>query len=260
MRRIRLIVAYDGTEYCGWQKQNNAITVEGVLTKALEELLREKVEVIGASRTDSGVHAMGNIAVFDTESKIPAEKFAIALNHYLPEDIRVQSSDEVCKEYHPRYQKTEKIYEYAVLNTKIALPTYKRYSYHVYQKLNISEIKKAAKVLEGEHDFSAFCSAGSQVKSKVRTIYEISVEETPVPFSNGNLLRFRVHGNGFLYNMVRIIVGTLLEVGMGRRTVENVEEAILTGNRQKAGPTAPPQGLLLAEIRHVDSTVADIDR
>ena len=121
-------------------------------------------------------------------------------------------------------------------------------------------MKKAAKVLEGEHDFSAFCSAGSQVKSKVRTIYEVSVEEMPVPFSNGNLLRFRVHGNGFLYNMVRIIVGTLLEVGMGRRTVQNVEEAILTGNRQKAGPTAPPQGLLLAEIRHVDSTVADIDR
>lgn len=250
MRRIRLVVAYDGTNYSGWQMQNNAVTIEGELRKGLRNLLGEEIELIGASRTDAGVHAMGNLAVFDTESQIPEDKFAIALNHFLPEDIRVQCSDEVSLEYHPRYQKTEKTYEYTVLNTKIALPAWRLYSYHVYQNLNVGEIKKAAQILEGEHDFSAFCSAGSQVKSKVRTIYEVSIHEEPIVAENGGkIIRFRVRGNGFLYNMVRIVVGTLLEVGMERRTVESVREALVTGKRQKAGPTAPPQGLVLLKIQ-----------
>lgn len=253
MRRIRLIVAYDGTGYCGWQIQRNGVTIQGELEKALQKLLGETVEVIGASRTDSGVHALGNIAVFDTESRIPAEKFAIAVNHFLPEDIRIQKSDEVETEYHPRYQKTEKIYEYTVLNTVIELPAWRHYSYHVYQKLDIEMMRKAAGELLGEHDFSAFCSAGSQVKSKVRTIYDIAVTEEPVPDENGGrIIRLRVRGNGFLYNMVRIIAGTLLEAGMGRRSVESIREAIQTGNRGKAGPTAPPQGLMLIDIHHAE--------
>lgn len=252
MRRIRLVVAYDGTNYSGWQMQKNATTIEGELAGALRNLLGKEVPLIGASRTDAGVHAMGNIAVFDTDSKIPQDKFAIALNHYLPEDIRVRYSDEVTSDYHPRYEKTVKTYEYTVLNCEIALPAWRLYSYHVYRPLNIESMKAAAELLEGEHDFSAFCSAGSQVKSKVRTVYEISIQETPLSFCAGHVLRFRVRGNGFLYNMVRIIVGTLLEVGMGRRTVESVQEALATGERQQAGPTAPPQGLMLAEIRHCD--------
>ena len=252
-RRIRLIVAYDGTEYCGWQIQKNGVTIEGELTRGLRELLGEEVEVIGASRTDSGVHALGNIAAFDTESRIPADKFAAALNGYLPEDIRVQHSDEVSPDYHPRYQKTEKTYEYTILNTRSALPIWQRYSYHVYQELDVEAMREAAKMLEGEHDFSAFCSAGSQVKSKVRTIYEVSVHEEEISTGNGGrLLRIRVRGNGFLYNMVRIIAGTLVEVGMGRRTVESIRLALETGDRQKAGPTAPPQGLMLVEIRSCD--------
>lgn len=252
-RRIRLIVAYDGTEYCGWQIQKNGVTIEGELSRGLRELLGEEVEVIGASRTDSGVHALGNIAVFDTESRIPSDKFAAALNGYLPADIRVQRSDEVSPDYHPRYQKTEKTYEYTILNTRIALPVWQRYSYHVYQELDANAMKEAAKLLEGEHDFSAFCSVGSQVKSKVRTIYEVSVQEEEISVGNGGkLLRIRVRGNGFLYNMVRIVAGTLVEVGMGRRTVESIREALETGDRQKAGPTAPPQGLMLVEIRSCD--------
>lgn len=250
MRRIRLIVAYDGTGYCGWQIQDNAVTVEGELTKALCTWLQEEVEVIGASRTDSGVHAFGNIAVFDTESRIPAEKFAIGINHYLPADIRVQRSDEVEADYHPRYRKTEKTYEYTILNTKIAIPVYDRYAYHVYHALDVSMMRKAGELLIGEHDFSAFCSAGSQVKSKVRTVYEVTVQEEPVPGCNGgSRICIRVRGNGFLYNMVRIIAGTLLEVGQGRRTLQDVEEALASGERKKAGPTAPPQGLTLMEIR-----------
>ena len=151
MRRIRLIVAYDGTDYCGWQIQDNAVTVEGELTKALRTWLQEEVEIIGASRTDSGVHALGNIAVFDTESRIPTEKFAIGINHYLPADIRVQCSDEVEADYHPRYQKTEKIYEYTILNTKIAIPVYDRYAYHVYHALDVPMMRKAGELLMGEH-------------------------------------------------------------------------------------------------------------
>ncbi len=165
MRRIRLVVAYDGTDYCGWQIQDNATTVEGELTRALRTWLQEDVVLIGASRTDSGVHALGNIAVFDTESRIPAERFAVGVNRYLPDDIRVQRSDEVAADYHPRYRQTEKTYEYTVLNTKIALPVYDRYAYHVYQAMDIPVMREAAALLVGEHDFSAFCSAGSQVKS-----------------------------------------------------------------------------------------------
>lgn len=250
MRRIRLIVSYDGTNYSGWQIQKNSVTVEGELRNALRQLLKEDVEVIGASRTDAGVHAMGNIAVFDTNSGIPSEKFAIALNHYLPDDIRIQYSDEVEAEYHPRYQNTEKTYEYTILNTKIALPMWRNYSYHVYQELDCHAMRQAAELLVGEHDFSAFCSAGAQVKSKVRTIYEVSLSEEPISNTEGRIIRIRVRGNGFLYNMVRIIAGTLLDVGMGRRTPQQVREALQTGERQKAGPTAPPQGLMLVKIEH----------
>lgn len=252
MRRIRLIVAYDGTSYSGWQIQDNTVTVEGELTKALRTWLKEDVELIGASRTDSGVHALGNIAVFDTESQIPAEKFAIGVNHYLPEDIRVQHSEEVPADYHPRYRRTEKTYEYTILNTKISLPVWQRYAFHVYRDLDTAAMQEAGQLLVGEHDFSAFCSAGSQVKSKIRTVHEVSVMTEAAPGCNGgHIIRIRVRGNGFLYNMVRIIAGTLLEAGQGRCTVEDIKKALVTGERGLAGPTAPPQGLMLVEIREV---------
>lgn len=251
MRRIRLRVAYDGTNYCGWQIQDNAITVEEVLTKALAELLQKPVELIGASRTDSGVHAMGNVAVFDTESRIPAEKFAIALNRYLPEDIRVQKSEDVAADFHPRYCDSKKTYEYTITNTAIQIPQRGRYSYHVYYSLDVAKMRKAAKCFIGTHDFSAFCSVGSQVKSKVRTIYSVEVETSEIRGANpGREIVIRISGNGFLYNMVRIIAGTLLEVGAGRREIATVEEAIATGERSKAGPTAPAHGLMLKEIEY----------
>lgn len=251
MKRIRLIVAYDGTEYCGWQIQKNAVTVEGELNQALSKLCRERIEVIGASRTDSGVHAMGNVAVFDTESKIPPEKIAMAVNHYLPEDIRVQHSEEVSKEFHPRYCESQKTYEYTIMETTVAIPIGRKYSYHVYHKLDLKKMQEAAGYFLGTHDFSAFCSAGSQVKSKVRTIERMVLTEQPFEAGNpGRWVKIQVTGNGFLYNMVRIIAGTLVEVGIGRRTPEQVKEAIDSGKRQLAGPTAPPQGLLLVEIKY----------
>lgn len=251
MKRIRLIIAYDGTGYCGWQIQNNAVTVEGELTKALHQLLKEETEVIGASRTDSGVHAMGNVAVFDTETRIPPEKIAIALNHHLPEDIRIQRSEQVADDFHPRYHESVKTYEYTVLNTKMEDPVRRRYTYHVFQALDICAMREAAEKFVGTHDFSAFCSAGSQVKSKERTIYEAEIEEQDVSKDGeGREIIIRVSGNGFLYNMVRIIAGTLIEVGQGRRSVASVEQALMTGERSKAGPTAPARGLMLKGIRY----------
>ena len=196
MKRIKLIVAYDGTNYCGWQTQINGITVEEVLNKTLSGLLKEDIRVIGASRTDSGVHALGNVAVFDTESKIPGDKFSFALNQRLPEDIRIQESCQVADDFHPRFCDTIKTYEYKILNRKFALPTERLYSAFVYYPLDVEKMQMAAAYLVGEHDFKSFCSSGSQVESTVRTITDISVEK------HGEMISIRVSGNGFLYNMV----------------------------------------------------------
>lgn len=261
MRRIRLRIAYDGTGYCGWQIQNNGISVEQRLTEALCELLGEKTEVTGASRTDAGVHALGNVAVFDTDSHIPADKFAYALNRHLPDDIRILLSEEVPGDFHPRYCESTKTYEYSVLASRIQIPVKNRYSHHVYQSLDVEKMRQAAKEIEGPHDFSAFCSAGSQVKTKERTVYRVDIEKQPLPDTWGAdvpgiagcyELKIRVCGNGFLYNMVRIIAGTLLEVGMGRRSVESVKDALESGDRSKAGPTAPAKGLMLVKIDYME--------
>ena len=246
MRRILLRVAYDGTRYHGWQLQNNEITIEGCLNQALTELLRIPVQVAGASRTDAGVHAYDNVAVFDTDSRIPAEKFAPALNARLPEDIVVQESKEVGADFHPRYAQSRKTYEYRVLNRRYPLPGECRFAHFVYGVLDLDSMQQAADYIVGEHDFACFMAAGSQVKTSVRTVYTLDVE------IEGDMMYIRVTGNGFLYNMVRIIAGTLLEVGMGRRSPESVKEAIESKDRQMAGPTAPAKGLHLVRLEFVD--------
>ena len=209
MKRVKLIIAYDGTNYCGWQIQINGITVEEVLNKAISELTGVETAVIGASRTDSGVHAMGNVAVFDTESKIPGEKFSFALNQRLPNDIRIQKSEEVPLEWHPRFCNSTKTYEYKILNRKFDMPTQRLYTHFVYMPLNVEKMKEAAKYIVGEHDFASFCSSGSQVESTVRTVYRLEVDK------NDDVISIIISGNGFLYNMVRIIVGTGIKVGLG---------------------------------------------
>jgi tRNA pseudouridine38-40 synthase len=245
MKRIKLIVAYDGTNYCGWQTQINGITVEEVLNKTLSGLLKEDIRVIGASRTDSGVHALGNVAVFDTESKIPGDKFSFALNQRLPEDIRIQESCQVADDFHPRFCNTIKTYEYKILNRKFALPTERLYSAFVYYPLDVEKMQMAAAYLVGEHDFKSFCSSGSQVESTVRTITDISVEK------HGEMISIRVSGNGFLYNMVRIIVGTLMKIGLGVWEPERMEEILNACDRNAAGPKAEARGLTLVEIRYL---------
>lgn len=245
MKRIKLIVAYDGTNYCGWQTQINGITVEEVLNKTLSGLLKEDIRVIGASRTDSGVHALGNVAVFDTESKIPGDKFSFALNQRLPEDIRIQESCQVADDFHPRFCDTIKTYEYKILNRKFALPTERLYSAFVYYPLDVEKMQMAAAYLVGEHDFKSFCSSGSQVESTVRTITDISVEK------HGEMISIRVSGNGFLYNMVRIIVGTLMKIGLGVWEPERMEEILNACDRNAAGPKAEARGLTLVEIKYL---------
>jgi len=238
-KRVRLTVAYDGTNYHGWQLQNNGITIEEVLNKCLSELLSEPIQVIGASRTDSGVHALGNIAVFDTTNRMPAGKISYALNQRLPEDIRIQKSEEVPLDWHPRYHESRKTYEYRIYRAEFPLPTKRLYSYFVYRPLNVEWMQEAAAYLEGEHDFKSFCQTGAQVESTVRTLHWVQVEE------QGADMVLRVCGNGFLYNMVRIIAGTLIEVGQGRRKPESMLDVLEACDRAAAGPTAPACGLTL---------------
>lgn len=240
-KRVRMVVAYDGTKYHGWQLQDNGITIESELNRCLSALLGEEIRVIGASRTDSGVHALGNVAVFDMASRIPPEKISYALNQRLPEDIRIQKSDQVSLDWHPRYCKSRKTYEYRIYRGEFPMPVKRLYSYFTYHVLQVEKMRQAAGYLEGEHDFKSFCQTGAQVESTVRTIYNIQVEE------QGADLVIRVCGNGFLYNMVRIIAGTLIEVGQGKRTPDSMGQILEAKNRSAAGPTAPAHGLTLVK-------------
>ena len=239
MRRIKLTVAYDGTSYHGWQFQPGSPTIEGELNKHLTELFKEEITVIGASRTDSGVHALCNVAVFDTNARIPAERVAYALNQRLPEDIRIRKSEEVEADFHPRKQVTRKTYEYKILNEEFANPVERLYAHFTYVPLDEKKMQEAARYLVGEHDFQSFCAAGSTAETTIRNIYDITVERKET------MISIKVTGNGFLYNMVRIIAGTLMEVGKGRFTPEQVKEILEAKDRTKAGPTAPAKGLML---------------
>ncbi len=244
MKRIKLVVAYDGTAYAGWQLQPNQPTVEGKLNQALSELLGEEITVIGASRTDSGVHALGNVAVFDIKGPIPAEKICLAVNQRLPEDIRVQTSVEVAPDFHPRRVASRKTYEYRIFNRRILLPTKRLYVYHVYYPLNVSLMQEAGDLLVGEHDFKSFCSVKTQAENTIRTVYELKVVKEE------DIITISVTGSGFLYNMVRIIAGTLIEFGRGTASPEKMKEILEGCERSLAGPTAPASGLTLMGIEY----------
>lgn len=239
VKRVKLIVAYDGTAYCGWQLQPNGRTIEGELNQALSSLLQEDIHVIGASRTDSGVHALCNIAVFDTQTRIPAEKISYALNQRLPEDIRIKKSCEVAADFHPRHCSSRKTYEYRIYQDSFPEPVRRLYTHFTYVPLDMDRMKEGAAWLIGEHDFKSFCSTAAVVETTVRTILSINIEK------QGKEIVISVCGTGFLYNMVRIIVGTLMEVGRGSYPPEHVKEILEAKDRQAAGPTAPACGLTL---------------
>ena len=244
MKRVKLVVAYDGTNYRGWQLQKNGVTIEEVLNRELCALLGEPIAVMGASRTDSGVHALGNVAVFNTENRMPADKICFALNQRLPADIRIQSSEEVPLSWHPHKVRSVKTYEYKILNRKIEMPVDRLYSHFCYFPLDVEKMRQAARYLEGEHDFKSFCAARAQVNETVRTVYCLDV------MKEGDMITIRVSGNGFLYNMVRIIAGTLMDVGRGFYPPECVNEILEARDRTQAGPTAPACGLTLMNIRY----------
>ena len=246
-KRIRLTVAYDGTNYHGWQVQPNGITIESELNRCLADLFKEPIEVIGASRTDSGVHAMGNVAVFDTTARMPADKIAYALNQRLPEDIRIQKSQEVPQDWHPRHVQSRKTYEYRIYRARFPMPLKRLYYLFTYHQLNVNAMQEAVAYLEGEHDFKSFCQVGAQVQSTVRTIYSAEVLE------QGDDLVIRICGNGFLYNMIRIIAGTLMEIGQGKRDPMDIIQILEARDRAAAGPTAPPQGLTLIKYEYPDA-------
>ncbi len=241
MKRIMLTVAYDGTAYHGWQVQPNGETIEGVLNRCLSDLLQEKIEVTGASRTDSGVHALCNIAVFDTDTSIPPQKLAYALNARLPDDIRIQASKETAPDFHPRHCDSRKTYEYRIYHAQVPMPTERLYTYFTYTPLKLEKMREAAAHFVGTHDFKSFCNTDSQVQDTVRQIESVEVME------NGSRITLRVAGRGFLYNMVRIMAGTLLEVGRGHIEPEEIPRIIEARDRDAAGPTAPACGLTLVK-------------
>ena len=246
-KRVLLVVAYDGTDYGGWQIQPNAVTIEEVLNRELSALLHEDIHVIGASRTDAGVHAEGAVCVFDTASRIPGEKFSYALNQRkaLPDDIRIMASREVPADFHPRKTKSIKTYRYSIWNATFQPPTERLYTCHVYVPLNVDAMRKAAAYLVGEHDFRSFCKEAAAREaythggSTVRRIESIVIKQ------DGSRIDIYVRGNGFLYNMVRIITGTLLEIGKGQYGPEEMPRILQKRDRAFAGETAPAQGLCL---------------
>lgn len=273
MRRIRIVVAYDGTNYCGWQIQPNGITIEEILNRQISKLTGEDIRIIGASRTDSGVHALGNVAAFDTESRIPGDRFAYALNQKMPEDIVIVRSDEVSLDWHPRYQdEISKTYEYHIYNAKVRNPLKSRYSTFVSFDLDVEKMREGAKYILGEHDFASFCNVRTNAKDTVRTVHEITIAEIPVDMpqalntghegglssghvnrrntnpENGKEIVIRVTGNGFLYNMVRIIAGTLIRVGRGFYEPEKIRDILEAKEHTSEGITAPPNGLVLVSI------------
>ncbi|MBO4905298.1 MAG: tRNA pseudouridine(38-40) synthase TruA [Lachnospiraceae bacterium] len=251
-RRIMLTVAYDGTNYSGWQIQPDAETIEGVLDRELSRILGEDIRVIGASRTDAGVHAEGAVAVFDTDSRIPGEKFSYALNQSLPDDIVVRQSREVPPDFHPRKTACVKTYRYSIWHDNFPMPTNSRYTHWVHYPLDAYAMEEAALFFRGKYDFAGFCSAATDAESTVRKIYDIEVvreHRKPVLREGGRLYYGRIDifvtGDGFLYNMVRIIAGTLIDVGTGKIKSTDIPEIIDSKDRSRAGNTAPAKGLTL---------------
>lgn len=244
MRNLRLTLEYDGTAYAGWQVQDNGATIQGALEAALATLLKEPVRITGSGRTDAGVHALGQVANFCTEARIPLKGVVHGLNALLPRDISVRRADDVPLTFDSRRSAREKTYQYFLHRADTPSALARRTSWWLRGPLDLASAERAAQLLEGTHDFGAFRAAGCDAVHSVRTLLEVAL------MPRGEFLEIRVRGNGFLRHMVRILVGTLVEVGQGRRSVASVAELLETFDRGRAGVTAPPQGLVLAEVRY----------
>lgn len=245
MRNIKLVIEYDGKEFNGWQKQPDKLNIQGTIEKAIESITGEQVDLTASGRTDRGVHALGQVANFKTNSNIPIEKMAIAINSNLKKSIRIISAEEVDDKFHSRLTCKRKTYRYIINNSEYGTAIYRNLETHIPLKLDVEKMKKAVKFFEGEHDFKAFRASGTSSKSSVRTIYNAEVKQMP-----DERIFIELTGNGFLYNMVRIIAGTLVEVGIGKIQPSEIENIIKSKNREMAGKTLSPQGLYLVKVEY----------
>ena len=251
MRNLMLFIEYDGTEYFGWQRQPNARSVQQCIEEAIFKITKEKVDLCASGRTDAGVHALAQRANFLTNTRIPCNKMIAALNSVLPYDISILDCSEVSEDFHCRFHSIGKTYQYRILHTPVRRALESNRSYHVRSELDIKVMQQQAKKLIGEHNFKAFCSTGSSAKTTVRTIYDIELIE------DGDIITLTIRGNGFLYNMVRIIAGTLVQIGLGRIQTD-ILDIIKSGDRKKAGPTAPACGLFLKNVSYDIDIKGDI--
>lgn len=243
MTTLKVTVAYKGTHYHGWQIQPKGRTVQGVLEKTISEVLSEPIQILGASRTDSGVHALGQIFCVQYTCALPPKNFQFVINRALPEDIVITKVEVVEASFHPIVHTESKVYHYKVHNAPLRDPFQEDFAWHVREELDLDAMRKAAQYFLGEHDFASFCASGSSVKSTVRTVYSITIEQT-----HPQELTFKFHGNGFLYNMIRIMVAVLIRVGQSKMTAERAQEILKAKNRSLIPWTAPAQGLYLVEI------------
>ena len=245
MRNIKLIIEYDGKDFNGWQKQPNKLNIQGEIEKAIERITGEKVDLMASGRTDAGVHAIGQVANFKTNSNIPIEKIPIALNTNLKKSIIIKSAEEVEERFHSRLNCKRKTYRYIINNSKYGTAIYRNLETHIPMKLNIQKMQEAVKYFEGEHDFKAFKASGTSSKSSVRTIYKAEKKK-----KENEKIYIELTGSGFLYNMVRIISGTLVDVGLGKIEPEEIKNIIKSQKRENAGKTLPPQGLYLVKVEY----------
>jgi tRNA pseudouridine38-40 synthase len=245
MRNIKLLIEYDGTNYQGWQVQPKGPTIQGILEEKLGLLTGQPVQLFGSGRTDSGVHALGQVAHFKTQSQMDIRTIQRALNSLLPHDIVIQKAEEVGEGFHARKHSKSKIYEYRILNRNLRSAFQRGYAWHIPQKLDLTEMKKATQVLVGEHDFSAFRTVGSPTRTTVRRVIRAEWKR-----GRYGLIRFEIEANGFLKQMVRSIIGTLVEIGKGRIKAEDLRKILNSKERKGAGPTAPARGLFLKEVKY----------
>ena len=244
MRNIKLTIEYDGREFNGWQKQPNKLNIQGTIEQAIKSITGEEIELNASGRTDAGVHALNQVANFKTNSQIPIEKFAIAINSKLKKSIVIKSAEEVDERFHSRLNCKRKTYRYVINNSIIGSAIYRNLETHIPQKLDVEKMKQAIKYFEGEHNFKAFKASGTSSKSSVRKIYEAKIYE------NGEKIYIELTGNGFLYNMVRIIAGTLVDVGTEKIEPEDIKKIIDSKDRNLAGKTLQPNGLYLVEVNY----------
>ena len=244
MRNIKLTIEYDGKDFNGWQKQPNKLNIQGEIERSIKDITGEDVDLIASGRTDAGVHALGQVANFKTDSNIPVEKIPIALNTKLKRSIRILAAEEVDERFHSRYNCKKKTYKYVINNSANGTAIYRNLEYNFSQELNVDKMNEAVKYFIGEHDFKGFKASGTSSKSSVRTIYDAKV------YKNGDRVNIELTGNGFLYNMVRIKSGTLIDVGIGKILPEEVPDIINSKERTKAGKTLPPNGLYLIKVEY----------